>query len=135
MSGRQMYTGSVSVAPAAYKRQLPHHERFQYESQFAYAVYFRLRRRTARGKKRNSIDMGIRRKRRHSACKRQEMLFAAILTPHIQPHRDGNAQRQALRHKNRAEKHHQVPHIHPPMPHNRQKSRNAPTVDSRLVVR
>jgi hypothetical protein len=55
-SGRQMYTKSVSVAPAAYKRQLPRRARFQHKLQFAHTVYFRLRRRTARGKKWNGIE-------------------------------------------------------------------------------
>lgn len=135
MSGRQMYTEFVSASPAAYKRQLPHHERFQHKPQFAHTVYFRLRRRTAHGKKRNGIDMGVRQKRRHGACKRLKMLFAAILTPHIQPHREENARRPALRHKNRAAKHRQIPHIRPFRPHNRQKNRNLPIVDSRIVVR
>jgi hypothetical protein len=94
-----------------------------------------LRRRTAHGNKCNGIDMGIRRNRRHRARKRPEMLFAAILLLHIRPRREGNAQRSALRYKNRAAKHHQVPHVCPPGPHNRQKNRNAPIVDSRIVVR
>lgn len=88
--GHQMYAGSVSVVPAAYKRQLPRRARFQYKLQFAHTVYFRLRRLTTNGKKRNGIDMGIYPKRRHKVCERSEMLFAAILLLHIRPRREGN---------------------------------------------
>lgn len=91
VSGRQMYTGSVSVAPAAYKRQLPRNERFQCKAQFTHTVNFRLRRRTTHGNKQNGIDKGVYPNSRHKACKRPEMLFAAILAPHNQPRREGNA--------------------------------------------